>query len=57
MNGKADTIIFRQLFDSVSSTYTYLLADTATGEAVLIDPVREHVRPEALDALVVQESL
>lgn len=35
-------IIFRQLFDTASSTYTYLLADD--GEAVLIDPVFEHVR-------------
>lgn len=33
--------IFRQLFDPVSSTYTYLLADQ--GEAVLIDSVFEHV--------------
>lgn len=28
-----------QLFDTVSSTYTYLLCDRASGEAVLIDPV------------------
>ena len=36
--------IFRQLFDtSGSSTYTYLIADPATKEAVLIDPVREMV--------------
>jgi glyoxylase-like metal-dependent hydrolase (beta-lactamase superfamily II) len=34
-------MLFRQLFDQVSSTYTYLLADS--GEAVLIDPVREHL--------------
>ena len=33
--------IFRQLFDSESCTYTYLLADTNTREAVLIDPVIE----------------
>ena len=31
-------MIFRQLFDPQSSTYTYLLADSATREAVLIDP-------------------
>lgn len=37
-------LIFRQLFDQQSSTYTYLLADGATGEAVLIDPVFEQVR-------------
>jgi len=34
-------MIFRQLFDSASSTYTYLLGDG--GEAVLIDPVYEQV--------------
>jgi sulfur dioxygenase len=37
-------LIFRQLFDQQSSTYTYLLADRATREAVLIDPVFEQVR-------------
>lgn len=35
--------MFRQLFDPDSSTYTYLLADDATHEAVLIDPVLEQV--------------
>ena len=37
-------MIFRQLFDPQSSTYTYLLADSATREAVLIDPVFEQAR-------------
>jgi glyoxylase-like metal-dependent hydrolase (beta-lactamase superfamily II) len=36
-------IHFRQLFDETSSTYTYLLGDPIHHEAVLIDPVREHV--------------
>lgn len=36
-------MIFRQLFDRQTCTYTYLLGDAATGDAVLIDPVREHV--------------
>lgn len=36
-------MIFRQLFEPVSSTYTYLLADPATRQAVLIDPVVEEV--------------
>lgn len=36
--------IFRQLFDKESSTYTYLIADSATREAVLIDPVIEQVQ-------------
>jgi sulfur dioxygenase len=32
-------MIFRQLFEPVSSTYTYLLGDESTGQAILIDPV------------------
>src|SRR5581483_4586479 len=36
-------MIFRQLFDSTSSTYTYLLARRGGGAACLIDPVVEHV--------------
>ncbi len=34
-------LILRQLFHRDSSTYTYLLGDPASGEAVLIDPVIE----------------
>ncbi|MDP3857453.1 MAG: MBL fold metallo-hydrolase [Stagnimonas sp.] len=34
---------FRQLFDAESSTYTYLLAARAGGEALIIDPVREQL--------------
>jgi sulfur dioxygenase len=34
-------VIFRQLFDRESSTYTYLLASRNGGEALLIDPVLE----------------
>ena len=45
--GKVVHMIFRQLFDPQSSTYTYLLADSATREAVLIDPVFEHARRDA----------
>ncbi|XP_010866555.1 persulfide dioxygenase ETHE1, mitochondrial [Esox lucius] len=36
-------LFFRQLFESESSTYTYLLADKESREAVLIDPVLETV--------------
>ena len=32
-------MIFRQLFDSISSTYTYLLSSAHGGEALIIDPV------------------
>lgn len=40
-------LIFRQLFDPQSSTYTYLLGDGASRAAVLIDPVFEQVRRDA----------
>jgi sulfur dioxygenase len=40
-------MIFRQLYDPQSSTYTYLLADGRSREAVLIDPVFEQVRRDA----------
>lgn len=36
-------MIFRQLFEPESSTYTYLVACRETGEAVLLDPVMETV--------------
>ena len=42
-------MLFRQLFDLETSTYTYLLADPEAGEAVLIDPVRDQIeRDEGL---------
>jgi sulfur dioxygenase len=37
------TVIFRQLYDSASGTYTYLLASRRGGEALIIDPVLEKV--------------
>ncbi|MDX1756561.1 MAG: MBL fold metallo-hydrolase [Marinobacter sp.] len=37
-------MIFRQLFDVVSSTYTYLLADEGSKRALLIDPVFSQAR-------------
>ena len=36
-------MIFRQLFDPETSTYSYLLGDSDSREAVLIDSVREQV--------------
>lgn len=36
-------MLFRQLFDLESSTYTYLLADDASREALLIDPVKSQL--------------
>jgi glyoxylase-like metal-dependent hydrolase (beta-lactamase superfamily II)/rhodanese-related sulfurtransferase len=41
--GKEYFMLLRQLFDKETSTYTYLLADSATGEAALIDPVKEQI--------------
>ncbi len=38
-----DAIIFKQYFDETSSTLTYLIADSVTKEAVIIDPVAEHI--------------
>ena len=36
-------MIFRQIFDKTSSTYTYILASRRGGEALIIDPVIENV--------------
>jgi sulfur dioxygenase len=36
-------VIFRQLFDQVSGTYSYLMASRRGGEALIIDPVLEKV--------------
>ncbi|XP_073945841.1 persulfide dioxygenase ETHE1, mitochondrial isoform X2 [Choristoneura fumiferana] len=44
---KGTNFFFRQLFDTVSSTYTYIVGDPATREAVLIDPVLEHAQRDA----------
>lgn len=38
---RSPNLIFRQLFEPVTCTFTYLLACAATREAVLIDPVQE----------------
>ena len=38
-----DAMIFRQLFDQVSCTYSYLVASRRGGEALIIDPVLDKV--------------
>ena len=38
----APQLIFRQLFDLASSTYTYIVASDHGREAIIIDPVKEH---------------
>jgi glyoxylase-like metal-dependent hydrolase (beta-lactamase superfamily II) len=45
--GKKSPLLFRQLYEAESSTYTYLLADTDAKEAILIDPVLETVDRDA----------
>ncbi len=45
-------LIFRQLFDPTSSTYTYLLGDRTSAAGVLIDPVFEHA---SRDAALIEE--
>ena len=37
-------MIFKQLFDNISSTYTYLIASKKGREALIIDPVLENVQ-------------
>ena len=42
-------LIFRQLFDNKSCTYTYVLGDSESRKAVIVDPVLENVeRDESL---------
>jgi glyoxylase-like metal-dependent hydrolase (beta-lactamase superfamily II) len=36
-------VLFRQLFDTTSSSYTYLIADETTNHAAIIDPIREQL--------------
>lgn len=48
-------MLLRQLFDPVSSTYTYLLADEGTRRALLIDSVFEHFERDR--ALIVELGL
>ena len=44
-----DSLVFRQLFDAASSTYTYVLGDPISRQAVIIDTVFErHLRDRAL---------
>ena len=45
-------MLFRQLFDPETSTYTYLLADEERREAVIIDPVRDQLER---DVQLIQE--
>jgi hypothetical protein len=41
IRNRSQKIVFRQLFEKETSTYTYVLADPVSKEAVLIDPVLE----------------
>jgi glyoxylase-like metal-dependent hydrolase (beta-lactamase superfamily II) len=46
---EASIMIFRQLYEPESSTYSYLLADRDSGEALLIDPVVETAERDLSD--------
>jgi sulfur dioxygenase len=48
-------MIFKQLFDQETWTYTYLIADPVNKEAVLIDPVNTHI--DAYLALLAEHGL
>jgi sulfur dioxygenase len=37
-------MIFKQVFDTVSSTYTYLIASAKGREAIIIDPVLDNIK-------------
>lgn len=41
-------MIFRQLLDPETSSWTYLLADGRSGDALLVDPVLEQIERDAL---------
>ena len=43
-------MIFKQLFDKISCTYTYLIGSRKGGEAVIIDPVLDNVNERLLDS-------
>ena len=45
--GSSSQLIFRQLWDPASSTYTYLLGDSSSREAILVDPVLEKADRDA----------
>lgn len=47
MKKTTSNVVATKLFDSTSSTYSYLLADLTTKEALIIDPVLEHAKRDA----------
>ena len=50
-------MIFRQLFDSTSCTYTYIISSGKGREALIIDPVIENTNKylKVLKELVIKE--
>jgi glyoxylase-like metal-dependent hydrolase (beta-lactamase superfamily II) len=47
-----NNILFKQMLDYETNTYTYIIADSNTKEAVIIDPVYEMA---TRDAKLIQE--
>lgn len=52
ISASSSPLIFRQLFDPESSTYSYILADSATRQGIIIDPVDTQTER---DAQILQE--
>ncbi|MFH4977053.1 hypothetical protein AB6A40_003762 [Gnathostoma spinigerum] len=46
-NTTMSTLLFRQLFEPISCTYTYVLACVSSGKGIIIDPVIEEVARDA----------
>jgi hypothetical protein len=51
ISSSENKLFFRQLFEKESSTYTYILGDLVTKEAVIIDPVIETVERFSINPL------
>lgn len=47
LKNQQNRLLFRQFFEKESSTYSYLLADAHTKDALLIDPVLETIERDA----------
>ena len=50
-------ILFRQLFDANTWTYTYILADAVTRDAIIIDPVLEQTERDLAELAAMQVNL
>ena len=49
-------MIFKQVFDKKSSTYTYIIASSEGREALIIDPVLDNVEEKSEDMPSIPEN-